>query len=180
MIKYGINPRDLEEHYKEFGIKAAELKQRDIAAARKTSFMGFGSYFATLAALIIPFGKEKRSLSNRFSSGNKLIGGFLIGIAPLFIGLFSGGWLGSRLFGQSIRKESGELAHAVRSVLERELAVAIENKEIETTAQKPMTAQQNVAVTESRKTTLQPRESFGAEVAKEKAASQAAGAGQAI
>ncbi len=117
----GIDPQALEEHYKDFQVKYAELRHRDHIASKNTSALGWASFAAALA------GTGSLAWKNKISK-SKLVQGFVVALSAVSAA-FAGIFMGSNIFGNKIRRESKQLNIEARHALERELAVAFENKE---------------------------------------------------
>jgi hypothetical protein len=130
----GIDTVALETHYKDLVAKNEELNKLDTAADKKTAVTGFASFLAGLGGMA--------AISRNFK-GSKLVRGFAIGLSGLGSAL-AGTFIGSRLFASKIREDSKQLAIEGRHALERELAVALENRERDAQSQKSAVAAGNV------------------------------------
>jgi hypothetical protein len=115
----GIDTQALEEYYKSLSAKSAELKTRDKAASTNIVITGW----ASLAAAAVGVYAVRKKIAK-----SKLVQAFSTALAGLAAGV-GGTYLGTRIFAGKVREESAQLAGEARDVLERELAVALENKE---------------------------------------------------
>lgn len=119
VAQLGIDPVALEKHYSNLVEKNDQLVREDDVANRKTAITGL---ISTAAGLAVAFAFRKNIAES------VLVQGFTVGLSGLAAGL-GGTFVGSRLFSGRIRDEGKQLAIEARGALERELAVAFENRE---------------------------------------------------
>jgi hypothetical protein len=160
----GVDPQAVAAHYPELQRKSAELQREDSLANKKTAATGIASLVAGTAGAI--------AFNRKRPFGSKIVQRFVIPITGLATG-FAGTFVGSRLFSGKIRDESKKLTVEAKNVFERELAVALENKERESIA---AMAAAPAAAAPSPATAVVPQRdaSFAAQAVADKAAADAA------
>jgi hypothetical protein len=157
----GIDPRALEDHYRGLEAKSDELQRRDAVANTRTEITGWASLAAGVTAALA-MGKKLGSGIVRF---------FAVPLAGLAAG-FAGTYIGSRVFSGTIRRESRELTVEAKNAFERELAVALENKQREAASPTPENPAPQ-APCEALPAGIAPRDpSYAGQAAAEKAATR--------
>jgi hypothetical protein len=119
----GVDPKALESHYGELERQSAELQRQDLAANKKVVATGWASFAAGLAGAIA-------ITRSKFKIESPLVRRFVIGLTAPAAGLM-GTFAASRIFAGKIRDESKVLGIEAKNAFERELAVALENRERE-------------------------------------------------
>lgn len=125
----GVNPDAFMEHHKDLQTQSQALNQREEIATRKASRTGWIAFAATLITT------GALALKGKIHPTSSLVRGFVVAFTSMFAGLV-GTFTGSKIFSGQIRKESQQLDAQARYVLERELAVAMENRDREQQQQK--------------------------------------------
>ena len=149
----GVDPDALEQHYQPFIERAAQLKREDAEADKKTAVTGVVSALATGTIVFL-----KRTAISPI----KLVQGFAVGLSSIAAGVV-GTFVGSRVFAEGIRDKSKQLTIEAKDAFERELAVALENKEREARANPVKDSLPKMA------TAIPPRDpSFAAQAAADK------------
>jgi hypothetical protein len=117
--RYGLDPHKIENHYKDLQMLGAELRHQGASANRKTLALAITAFSAGATASIV-----KRKAIHESGLVQAIVGS-LVAFSAGFVATLAG----TSLFAGNLKKEGKALAIEARDAFEREMAVAIENKQ---------------------------------------------------